>query len=104
MAPGLNPATPLGHLLHGPMRGGVVTWIGLRPVRRQPLVAVPHADLDPEEGLIGDHYHSRTNQARQVTVIQAEHTPPLPRILGPNPSTWAGCGGTSWWPASICMR
>jgi MOSC domain-containing protein YiiM len=67
------------------MRGGVVTWIGLRPVRRQPVVVVPYADLDPEEGLIGDHYHSRSNKRRQVTLIQAEHIAAIAAYLGTDP-------------------
>jgi MOSC domain-containing protein YiiM len=81
-APGLNVASPLNLLLNGPMRAGAVTWIGLRPDRRQKLTAVAHADLDPEEGLIGDHYRSRTNQARQVTLIQAEHLAAIAAYLG----------------------
>jgi MOSC domain-containing protein YiiM len=55
------------------MRPGMVTWIGLRPGRRQPLIAVPSAALDPEDGLLGDHYRNRTSRTRQVTLIQAEH-------------------------------
>jgi MOSC domain-containing protein YiiM len=55
------------------MRPGRVAWIGLRPGRREPLIAVSCADLTAEDGLIGDHYHGRTNRNRQVTLIQAEH-------------------------------
>jgi MOSC domain-containing protein YiiM len=67
------------------MRAGVVTWIGLRPARRQPLIAKPFTDLDPDDGLIGDHYHSRTDQARQVTLIQAEHIAAVAGYLGTGP-------------------
>lgn len=67
------------------MRPGAVTWIGLRPGRRQPLTAVPHADLDPDDGLIGDHYQSRTNKARQVTLIQVEHIAATAAYLGSGP-------------------
>jgi MOSC domain-containing protein YiiM len=77
----LNPDSPLARLLNAPMRSGTVTWIGLRPARRQPLVAVPSAHLDTEIGLIGDHYQSRTNQARQVTLIQAEHVTAIAAYL-----------------------
>jgi MOSC domain-containing protein YiiM len=66
----LNPESPLARVLAAPMRAGVVTWIGLRPERRQACAAVPETDLNPEDGLVGDHGHSRT---RQVTVISAEH-------------------------------
>jgi MOSC domain-containing protein YiiM len=81
----LNKASPLASLLNAPMRDGNVTWIGLRPARRQPLMAVPHADLDPDEGLIGDRYHSRTSQTRQVTMIQAEHIAAIAAYLGTGP-------------------
>lgn len=79
---GPNPASPLGRLLNGPMRPGKVMWIGLRPARRQPLQAVLQADLDPARGLIGDHYQSRTNHVRQVTLIQAEHITAIAIYLG----------------------
>jgi MOSC domain-containing protein YiiM len=67
------------------MRPGTVGWIGLRPGRRQPLVVVSHAGLDPEHGLIGDHYRGRTNKARQVTLIQAEHMAAIAAYLGVGP-------------------
>ena len=84
-ASGPNITSPLFRLLNAPMRPGIVRWIGLRPGRRQPLAAVLHADLDPERGLIGDHYRSRTNKARQVTLIQSEHLPAVAAYLGTGP-------------------
>jgi len=75
-------SSPLARLLNAPMRPGVAVWIGLRPARRQTLLAVLHADLDPVEGLIGDHYQGRTNSARQVTLIQAEHIAAIAACLG----------------------
>jgi MOSC domain-containing protein YiiM len=77
----LNPASPLGRLLNAPMRPGTITWIGLRPARRQPLQPVTQAALDVVNGLVGDHYRSRTNQARQVTLIQAEHMAAIASFL-----------------------
>ncbi len=74
--------SPLGRLLNAPMRPGRVCWIGLRPARRQAVATVPCAILDPEQGLIGDHYHSRTNRARQVTLIQTEHITAIAAYLG----------------------
>lgn len=82
---GVNLSSPLGRLLNAPMRPGVIDWIGLRPARRQPLLVVSHAELDPEAGLIGDHYQSRTNAARQVTLIQAEHIAAIAACLGIGP-------------------
>jgi MOSC domain-containing protein YiiM len=78
----LNPASWVGRLLDAPMRPGTVTWIGLRPNRSQSLLPVPYAELDVTGGLIGDHYRSRTNQARQVTLIQAEHIAAIAGYLG----------------------
>jgi MOSC domain-containing protein YiiM len=65
----LNPASPLAHLLDAPMRPGAVQWIGIRPMRRAPVVALPEAKLDPAFGVDGDHYRSATAGKRQVTLI-----------------------------------
>jgi MOSC domain-containing protein YiiM len=81
----LNPASLVGRLLDGPMRAGTVTWIGVRPDRRQAMLPKQYADLDPVEGLDGDRYRSRTNQARQVTLIQAEHIAAIAVYLGLDP-------------------
>ena len=78
----LDPASPLARLLDAPMRPGRAVWIGLRPVRRAPMQAVDTAMLDPEQGLIGDHYSSRTGGARHVTLIQAEHLSAIASHLG----------------------
>ncbi|HEV7259864.1 MAG TPA: MOSC domain-containing protein [Bosea sp. (in: a-proteobacteria)] len=78
----LAPASPLAHLLDAPMRPGRVVWIGLRPVRRAPMQPVVEATLDPQQGLIGDHYSSRTGGARHVTLIQAEHLAAIAAHLG----------------------
>jgi MOSC domain-containing protein YiiM len=68
------------------MRAGVVTWIGLRPERRQPVQAVTEANLDPAHGLDGDHYQGRASggasQLRQITLIQAEHLLAIASYLG----------------------
>jgi MOSC domain-containing protein YiiM len=81
-APRPAPGSALARLLDAPIRPGTITWIGLRPGRRQPLLPVPQASLDPTDGLIGDHYRSRTNQARQVTLIQAEHIAAIAAYVG----------------------
>jgi MOSC domain-containing protein YiiM len=81
-ASGLNVGSSVARLLNAPVRAGVVTWIGLRPERRQPLVAVPCAELNPEDGLVGDHYRGRGDKARQVTLIQAEHVGAIAAYLG----------------------
>ena len=68
----LNPHSPLGRLLATPLRPGIVQWIGLRPARRMPMLAVTEAMLDPAVGLIGDRYAGASGK-RQVTVMEAEH-------------------------------
>lgn len=78
----LDPASPLARLLDAPMRPGRVVWIGLRPARRAPMLAVESAQLDAENGLVGDHYSSRTGGARHVTLIQAEHLAAIASHLG----------------------
>ncbi|MDP3257904.1 MOSC domain-containing protein [Bosea sp. (in: a-proteobacteria)] len=78
----LDPASPLARLLDAPLRPGRIVWIGLRPARRAPLLVVESARLDPAQGLIGDHYSSRTGGARHVTLIQAEHLAAIASHLG----------------------
>jgi MOSC domain-containing protein YiiM len=67
-----SPDTPLGRLLDGPMRKGQIVWIGLRPGRQQPLLEVESATLVAEHGIVGDHYTTRGNGPRQVTLVAAE--------------------------------
>ncbi len=78
---GLNPSSPLGRLIAAPARSGVVRWIGLRPARRAALHAVEAASLDPDGGLAGDHYSSRS-RSRQVTLIGAEQVAAIAAYLG----------------------
>lgn len=53
---------------------GRLTFIGLRPARHAPVVAVSAATLITERGLDGDRY-ARKGGNRQVSLIQAEHLP-----------------------------
>ncbi len=78
----LNPSSPVARLLTAPMRPGTVCWIGLRPARHETLRPVASALLDPLDGLSGDHYRSRTQRARQVTLIQDEHVAAIAGYLG----------------------
>ncbi len=64
------------------MRPGRVVWIGLRPLRRAAMQVVEAATLDPQQGLIGDHYSSRTGGGRHVTLIQTEHLAAIASHLG----------------------
>ena len=82
MAGVLRPGSPLQALLDAPMRPGPVAWIGLRPARHAPLVEVREAALDPVEGLVGDHYRSRTTGSRHLTLIGAEDLQAIAAFLG----------------------
>jgi len=64
------------------MRPGRLTWIGLRPARRAPMVALDDAELRPGEGLIGDRWRGAASGARQVTLIAAEHLAAIASVLG----------------------
>ena len=82
MSGGLNPASPLARLLAGPIRPGRVTWIGVRPARKAPLVSLDVASITREAGLVGDHYSGRPGGKRQVTLIQAEDLAAIAGYLG----------------------
>ncbi len=78
----LNPASPLARLMAAPMRPGVVEWLGVRPARLAAMQAMEAIALTPGQGIEGDHYHSATQGARQVTVIAAEHLLAIGSYLG----------------------
>ena len=68
----------LGHL-------GVATieWIGVRPRRREPLVAVTDAEAVADLGLRGDHRMTKTpGSGRQVTFISREFVTQIEQHLG----------------------
>jgi MOSC domain-containing protein YiiM len=77
-----NETWSLDRLFAAPIRPGVVTWIGLRPARRQPLIPVAEADLDPLTGLAGDHYRSGRDNTRQVTLVGREDLDSIASYLG----------------------
>jgi MOSC domain-containing protein YiiM len=69
----LNPNSTLAALLAAPINPGRVVWIGVRPARRAPIVAVESVIAEAGKGLVGDRHKTSTNGPRQVTLIQAEH-------------------------------
>lgn len=79
---GPNPDSPLAALLDGPMRPGRVEWIGLRPARREPMVAVEQAMIDVDESLVGDRYKAKGTRTRQVTLIEAESLTAIAAYMG----------------------
>lgn len=78
----LTPTSPLARLTEAPIRPGRIVWIGLRPARRAIMTDVAVATLDERQGLVGDHYSSRTGGARHVTLIQQEHLAAIASHLG----------------------
>lgn len=82
MSGGLNPASPLARLMAGPIRPGQVTWIGVRPARKAPLLSLDGVEITREAGLEGDHYSGRPGGKRQVTLIQAEDLTAIAGYLG----------------------
>lgn len=78
----MNPDSELAKLMARFPRAGRVEWIGLRPERRAPLASVKQAEAVAGCGLAGDHYESKTNGKRQVTLIQAEHLEAVAKLLG----------------------
>ena len=65
------------------MGSGVVQWIGVRPMRREPLQAVEAVSAVAEYGLSGDHRMGKTpGSGRQVTLISAEFITQIEHFTG----------------------
>lgn len=77
----LNPSSTLAQLLNASMRSGQVVWLGVRPRRREPMLALQTADFDATDGILGDRY-TRAAGARQVTLIQSEHLAAIASHVG----------------------
>ena len=77
----------LGHL-----GAATIEWIGVRPRRREPLVAVSGAEAVAEMGLRGDHRMGKTpGSGRQVTLISREFVTQIEQHLGKSgldPALW----------------
>ncbi|UCD70331.1 MAG: MOSC domain-containing protein [Betaproteobacteria bacterium] len=78
----VNPDSELAKLMATFPRLGTVRWIGVRAERRALLVALDEVEAVAGHGLLGDHYASRTNGKRQVTLIQQEHLVVVAQLLG----------------------
>ena len=64
-------------------RAGRVEWIGVRPATRMPMQVLHSVDAIEGRGLAGDRTaeKSRPGNARQVTLIQAEHLAAVAQLL-----------------------
>lgn len=76
------PDSPLARLFNAPMRPGRLEWIGLRPARRAPVLAVREAMAVPGLGLEGDRWKGAVTGGRQVTLMAAEHLAAIAGFLG----------------------
>ncbi|MGR3614974.1 MAG: MOSC domain-containing protein [Paracoccaceae bacterium] len=74
-------AYELKTLISNYRQAGRVQWIGLRPARREGVVAVDCVQVTMT-GLQGDHGRSGK---RAVTMVQAEHLPVIGSFLGRGP-------------------
>jgi MOSC domain-containing protein YiiM len=77
-----SPQSPLARLLAGPVRPGEVAWIGLRQARLGPIVSVTSAVLIAAHGIDGDHYDTRRDGPRQVSLIASEDLVAMAAFLG----------------------
>ncbi len=78
----LSEKSPLSQLMQNFAQPGTVEWLGIRPVKRQPMQEVKEVYARPGTGLDGDHYAGKPGSKRQVTLIQAEHLPAVASYLG----------------------
>ncbi|HUU72372.1 MAG TPA: MOSC domain-containing protein [Burkholderiales bacterium] len=78
----MNPGSDLARLMATFPRQGKVEWIGTRPKRRAALVSLEEVEAVAAHGLIGDHYATKSNGKRQMTLIQAEHLAVVAQLLG----------------------
>jgi len=78
----IAPDSPLGRLLAGPVRPGQLAWIGLRPERKADMRVVEQATAIAGRGLDGDHYDTRRNGPRQITLVAAEDLAAMAAFLG----------------------
>ncbi len=60
---------------------GKVIWIGLRPAKKAAMHVLQSVQANTKNGLVGDRYNGRSGN-RQVTLIQAEHSPVIASCLG----------------------
>lgn len=69
----MHPQSQLASLLNTLPQTGRIEWIGARPARGEPMLAVESAQLDAGRGMVGDRFRGRPGAARQLTLIQQEH-------------------------------
>ena len=63
---------------------GRITWIGVRPGRREPMLSPDQIMVDPKQGIVGDRYAGRSGK-RHLTLMQKEHLAVIASNLGKEP-------------------
>jgi MOSC domain-containing protein YiiM len=69
----LAESRPLKILLDTLPQVGHVEWIGIRPSRDEPMIALENVQILLGKGLDGDRFSGSADNPRQVTLIQQEH-------------------------------
>jgi MOSC domain-containing protein YiiM len=69
----LSESRPLKILLDTLPQVGHVEWIGIRPSRDEPMIALECVQINLGMGLEGDRFSGSADSPRQVTLIQQEH-------------------------------
>lgn len=73
---------PIRSLMDHVPQVGTLEWIGVRPIRKKPLVSKEKVEVTQVKGLEGDHFASTFSKKRQVTLIQHEHLSAVASMLG----------------------
>jgi MOSC domain-containing protein YiiM len=81
----LAESSPLKVLLDTLPQVGRVEWIGIRPSREEPMVALETVQVTLDKGLEGDRFSGRTGNPRQVTLVQQEHLEVIAACLDRGP-------------------
>jgi len=64
---------------------GRVMWIGIRPSRAEPMMALDSVQVAVDRSLAGDRFNGSAGNPRQVTLIQQEHLDVIAACLGREP-------------------
>jgi MOSC domain-containing protein YiiM len=72
----------LGQLIHTMPQTGTLTWIGIRPGRRERLRELDQVEALTDRHLAGDHYAGKPGSKRQLTLVQAEHLAAVASFMG----------------------
>jgi len=77
----LTPGSPMQILFDTMPQQGKVEWIGVRPLRSADVIELDKVEAIAGKGLEGDHYSSKGDGKRQVTLIQKEHMDTVSSIM-----------------------